>query len=359
MLILPLLACRSPGPAVATAAEIGTIEQSAWITGRDGGGSAVAFGQSVWVSGDTVLSSADERGNNWHNNSYSLTSDFDASDGIGAFTEPSDAVGAPREFMPETEFERTFNDAHRGDPCEEEPCGARWVNWPGNPYWDADHDVGLVLYGILYLGDDEEAHTGGGHSIARWEDVNAQPIRPVLHENTDFPDILWPQDVGDWGSASVIADGNFYAFSCDSDGLDRPCRLGRGPLDDVVNSDAWEYWDGTDWQHDISAATPLFNGSPIMSVSWNHYLDAWLLVYSPPFDGAVKARTAPHLSGPWSDESVVYDLSENGHGDESPYDANQHAEMAEQDGKVTYITWSRHTTGWFGSEFPVLRVEFE
>lgn len=128
-------------------------------------------------------------------------------------------------------------------------------------------------------------------------------------------------------------------------------------MDNAQVPDAWTYWDGHDWSASSDDAATLFDGAPIMSLGWNAYLDAWLVVYSPPFDGAVKARTAPELTGPWSRESVLFDVAAS-EGD-APYDANHHPDLAEQDGKVEYITWSRHTTGWFGSEFVVLRVELQ
>jgi len=353
-----LLACTAPGPSVLSAEEVGIVTQPSTITGRDGGGGAEVFGQSVWTSGDTVLSVPDEDGTNWHNNSYAFATlpTGSAADGI-VVTDPTDSVGAPREFMPPTEFEASFNAKHFGDPCEEEPCSSRWANWPGTPQWDPDNERALVTYAILYLGEDEDEHVGGGRSVAVWSDVDAQPERPVIDAESDFPDILWGPDEHEWGTASAVSDGYFWAYACDQDGWDRPCRLARAPVDSAQVPDAWTYWDGHDWSASGDEAVKLFDGAPIMSLGWNDYLDAWLMVYSPPFDGAVKARTAPELTGPWSKESVLFEVPAS-EGD-APYDANHHPDLAEQDGKVEYITWSRHTTGWFGSEFVVLRVEFQ
>ena len=105
-LCIGLLGCRAPGPEVSSAVEIGTLEQSEMIEGRDGGGSAVAWGRSVWVYGDTVLTVADEQGRNWHHNSYSMTEDLDASDGITGFVEPLDSAGAPQHFIPRARASR-------------------------------------------------------------------------------------------------------------------------------------------------------------------------------------------------------------------------------------------------------------
>ena len=54
----------------------------------------------------------------------------------------------------------------------------------------------------------------------------------------------------------------------------------------------------------------------------------------------------------WSHETVLFRAS----GD-SPYDALHHPDLEEQDGLVQYITYSQPTTGWFGSEHVLWRVE--
>lgn len=352
--LLPFLApaCAPEGPRVREAAEVGTIEQSPAIVGRDGGGSEVVFGQSVWSYGDTVLAELDAEGRNWHHNSYSMTTDFDASDGIGGFYEPPDAANQPREWFPPTEEEAAYNALHFSEDCEEPPCNARWAVWPGTPNWDEERQRALVVYGVIHLGDDDPP--GGGQSIAVWSDPDALPVRPILRSEGPTPDVMWAPDEGSWGTATTI-DGDFmYAFSCDEGGLSRPCRLGRGPLEEVQDREAWRYWDGADWSAEMDDAIVLFDGAPILSLAWNDYLEAWLAMYSPPFAGCVKARTAPALTGPWSAEADIYKVP----GD-SPYDANHHPEYAEEGGRVEYVTFSRHTEGWFGAEMVLVRVEFQ
>ncbi len=107
--------------------------------GRDGGDSAVAWGKSVWVYGDTVLTQADEAGTNWHHNSFDISDDLDASDGIGGFSSPADGVGR-RYFIAPTADERSVQRRYAGDDCAEAPCGARWAVWPGAPVFDAARD---------------------------------------------------------------------------------------------------------------------------------------------------------------------------------------------------------------------------
>src|SRR5690242_20205784 len=92
---------------VRSASEAFVLSQSAIITGRDGGQSGLLFGRSVWAFGDTVHASNDAEGTNWHHNSFSFTTDLDASNGIKNFSEPTDAVGAPLYLIAPTADEET------------------------------------------------------------------------------------------------------------------------------------------------------------------------------------------------------------------------------------------------------------
>jgi hypothetical protein len=353
--LLLLLACRPSGPRVASAEEIGVIEQSDSINGRDGGGSALAFGRSVWTFGDTTLTVEDEWGRTWHQNSVSMTVDEDAGDGLDGFTEPLDSAGAPRHLIPPTDDEYAFNEAHWDDGDCVEPCGARWAVWPGTPVWDAARERALVFYGLIYAEPGDFNFEGVGTSIAIWDDVDAPATRPVIAPDAEHPDLIWGADPPALGVASAIVDDALYSFACDESGLARPCTLARAPLDDVLDAGAWTWWDGADWTTNVATAEVLFDGAPIASLSFDVWLDAWLIVYSPPLDGRVHARTAPDLTGPWSEATVLYEPPNA----DTPYDTNHHPEFEEGDGRVIYLTYSRGTGGWFATEFPLVRVEFE
>lgn len=354
--MLLLLACAPSGPAVRSAEEIGVVEQSELIQGRDGGQSAALFGRSVWAYGDTVLNVEDEEGRNWHHNSVSWTEDEDASDGLTGFVEPLDGAGAPAYLMAPTEEEAAFNDAHWDDGDCEEPCGARYAIWPGSPVWDEARQRALLFYGLIYAEPGALNFEGLGESIAIWEDPDAAPVRPEIGRIDGHPDLMWGPDEGELGNGSAIEDDMLYTFSCPQKGLGRPCALARAPLGEVQDPDAWRWWSGKGWSRSMKDAGKLFEGAPIMSVSYNSYLQSWLVIYSPPLSRDIQARTSPELTGPWSKESCIYRVS----GEDAPYDATHHEELSQEDGRVEYVTWSRSTgEGWFGAEFALLRVEFE
>jgi hypothetical protein len=340
---LLLTACGQSAELVVVEAEqIGTVPRSEWIQGRDGGGSATAFGRTVWVYGDTVLEMEAEDGTNWHTNSYDLG---DPGSWMSGFETPSDGVGAPRYFVELDAEERAWNDLHKagdGGDCAEPPCGVRWALWPSSPQFDAARNRAWIFYGLY----NDELPSGIG--IASWDGLDQPVVRRKLGDSY----LLFPAPEIEWGAGLVIDDDQLYAFGCRHESFARPCMLARAPLEDPSDRAAWRFWDGDAWSSESDEAEQLFDGAPIMEVSWNAGLDRWLLIYSKPFDHDVVARTAESLSGPWSREAVLFEAP-----GEAPYDAVHHADLEQADGLVQFITYSQPTTGWFGSEHQLWRVE--
>lgn len=347
------LAC-TPGPRVESAAEIGIVGQNSAINGRDGGSSSRVFGKSVWTYGDTTLTFDDEQGQTWHHNSVSWTEDTDAADGLAAFTEPVDSVGAPAYFVLPTAAEQAFNEAHWDDGDCEEPCGARYAVWPGNPLWDEQNQRAILLYGLIYAEPGDFNFEGRGSSVATWSSIEAPVERPIIDANATHPDLIWDETEPGIGAAAAIDGDYLYAFACEQEGLGRPCFLVRAPLDGVQEHAAWRWWDGAYWLPTFAAASRLFEGAPIMSLSYNQWLDAWLIVYSSPLDGTVYGRTAPALTGPWSEPAALYDPPAD-----TPYDTNHHAEFDADGGRTIYATYSRpYGDRWFATEFPLIEIRF-
>ena len=211
-LVVALLAGCSPGSFGAQATEVGVLPQSPTIQGRDGGPSGVVWGHSVWTFGDTVLDLSDAEGTNWHHNSFSITDDRQAADGLTGFTERLDGAGAPRYLLAPTAEEAVFNAEHRGDPCKVTPCGARWAVWPGPPIWDAARSRALLFYGLIYAEPGDFNFRGVGQSVAVWSDFAAEPQRPVVTPGAEHPTVLFPTGEPPWGTAALIDDDQLYAF---------------------------------------------------------------------------------------------------------------------------------------------------
>lgn len=74
----------------------------------------------------------------------------------------------------------------------------------------------------------------------------------------------------------------------------------------VADVAAYEYWNGRDWTADPYRARPVLPG-PVGELSlWhNTFCDAWLAMHLDERRRAIVLRSAPELTGPWSDPVVV------------------------------------------------------
>jgi Domain of unknown function (DUF4185) len=352
MRLLLLLAACAPDSFGASAVEVSVLPQADTIQGRDGGPSGLAWGHSVWTFGDTVLNLADEIGTNWHHNSFSITDDLDGSDGIGGFSERTDSAGAPRYFIAPTADEAAFNADHYGDSCKVAPCGARWAVWPGRPVWDGTR--ALVFYGLIYAEPGDFNFHGVGQSVAVWDNFSTEPARPSPSPGTAHPTLLFGEDEPAWGTAALIDQQLLYVFACDSDGngFAPPCYLAQVEPDRVLDRAAWRYWNGGAFVASMDGKQSLFDGAPSISVAWNQHLQAYTVIYAQPLSNRVVIRTAPSLTGPWTEARLLFEANKE---PEGAYDANWHAEY--DAGKLLYVTYSRSNhMGWFGSEFALVRV---
>jgi hypothetical protein len=117
------------------------------ILGRDGGYSGMFAGDSVWVYGDTFLANLNAEGEALINDSWAWTTDLNAADGITG-QEREDAAGAPTVLLSYT-TEQAFNASHQANPCQQQPCGARWALWPGALLEDTLRNRALVFYQLV------------------------------------------------------------------------------------------------------------------------------------------------------------------------------------------------------------------
>jgi hypothetical protein len=358
LVCLFLVACRShpAGLHVAGAAEVGTVPQSSRIQGHDGGASAVLFGHSVWIYGDTPLALADASGLTWHTNSFAFTDVLDPTRPLD-FSERLDSAGAPLQLVLNTDDELAFNRDHqdRGDgTCAVQPCQARWALWPGSAVFDAPRNRALIWYGLIYTEPGSFNFHGVGQSLAVWSDFASLPERPVVAPGTAHPTLLFGEDEPGYGSGAALDGDQLYSLACDGS-FDRPCVMARVDASAALDRSQWRYWDGAAWSARMTDARPLFGGGLGMTV---FKLGAqWVAVYARSLSNDVVARTAPALTGPWSDETGLFTADR--HGDDGwTYDAYVHPEWTTTDGKTLYLSYTRSThQGWFGSETVLVRVD--
>ena len=347
-----------PGAAVTPVGvtDLGPLETTGAVKARDGGYSVLFRGRSVWLYGDSILSLEGEDGSSWRDNSWSWTTDLDASDGTTGFSEPVDSLGAPEEYFPETDEEAEFNAAHRGDDCIE-PCGARKILWPMDAVYDPQGDRVLASYVKIYGEPGAWNFYGMGYGMAVWEDPDGAVERPEVAPGTDEPTLLFTDEELNFGVAMVVEGVDLYAYACESRGGDwgKPCLLARVGLADVLDRDAWRFWDGDQWSSQVDDAQVLFEGNSQMTVHYNPLLDAYLAVHVDGVSDDIVMRTAPALEGPWS-ESVYVFTAEPAHGDGFVYCGLGHEELMGEGGGMEYISYYRGTGDWTG-EVRLVEVE--
>jgi Domain of unknown function (DUF4185) len=365
--LVPLLvwimgaACNSnPGPpatlTVEKANDLGTIQTNADILGRDGGYSAVFHGYSVWLYGDTFLASPNADGRGLISDSWSFTTDLKAQDGITGFQERLDSAGAPSMILVETPAEFAFNQAHNGDPCQEQPCGARWALWPMSIVTDPISNQAFVFYMVVYAQPGNFNFQGVGSSVALWQDFAQSPERPTFNPPivADHPDLMFNQNEPDFGSTAFISAGTLYAYGCD---YSSGCRLGKVDPSSAQDRSAWSFYAGDgSWSSQIDDAISVFGDANILSISWNSFLQQYVAVYSPPFSQNVVLRTSPNPEGPWSREVLAFVAMQPTSG--NVYDAHAHSEYDVNGGQTVFVTYSR-ATGAFSSEVRLVSVQLQ
>jgi len=344
---------------VTSATDLDILETNPVIGSRFGGYSADFGGYSVWLYGDSYLTTTNEDNYGVISNSWSYTADLDASNGITDFQERVDGVGVPEQFIPLTDGEKAFNDLHNGVNCLEEPCNNRWAIWPGAMVIDPDKDWAYIFYGKTFVELGDFKFKNAGHSIAIWKDFSNPPERQVFNRVTEHPTLIFEEADPAFGSAVLLDDGDLYVYGCDTIGSIKPCHLARVPIADVLDPDAWRYYTGDDsWSSSLKDARIVFDGNDIMSVFYSPYLDRYLAVYILPLINQVMLRTAPRPEGPWSRPVKVFKAMASTTEPGWINDVLVHPKYTTDGGQTIYVTYSRQT-GLFQSEVRLVKVEIE
>jgi hypothetical protein len=364
-LVLTNLSCGSNGPPpalkIVSVTDLGTIPTNPDILGRDGALSAVFQGYSVWLYSDTFLAHPNADGRTLISDSWSFATDLNAQDGIGGFQERLDSSGAPAMILVETPAEYTFNQAHNGNPCQEQPCGARWALWPSSMVTDSVNNQALVFYMLVSALPGNFNFQALGNSVAVWQNFSQLPQRPSFDPPfvPNHPDLMFTQDEPNFGSASLIAAGTLYIYGCGipTNSSDKGCRLAKVDPANVLNRSAWNFYAGNgNWSSQLSSAISILPDSNILSVSWNDYLQQYVAIYSQLLSNNVMIRTAPQPEGPWSGERTAFVAMQPVSG--NVYDARSHSEYDLNGGQTIFVTYSR-SIGSFSSEVRLVSMQLQ
>lgn len=325
-------------------ADLGIIKTAPAIWGRDGGFSALFQNRSIWIFGDTIVSQKDHSAPTLLSNSCSWTIDRDAGDGITGFEFYQDPRGIPLELFPFTPEEHAFNRDHQAENCPIEPCGARWALWPGAIISDSADNRLLLFFKKVLVKPGVLNFQTAGHGMAVWRRLDEAPERIRYDQDEKWPRLMFGENEPAFGSAAIVVHSMVYVFGCSLDGDSKPCRLARVPLANVTDRDAWEFYSASQkWQKEIDGTKVVLDGNDMMSISYNSYLKRYLTVYSQPMSTSVMLRTAKYLEGPWSKPLKAFDAKAPANAIGWIYDALEHPEYAQDNGRMIYITYSRQT----------------
>ncbi|GAB2972886.1 DUF4185 domain-containing protein [Amycolatopsis acidiphila] len=98
---------------------------------------------------------------------------------------------------------------------------------------------------------------------------------------------------------------HLYLFGT-TNGRHGDAYLARAAVPEILNAQAYEYFTGTGWTRDESAAVPVLPG-PVgeLSVAYDVHLGQWLAMHLDDPGGAILLHTADRLEGPWSPGEVA------------------------------------------------------
>ena len=316
----PSVAVGDPAAIAIEAVDLGPIFRGAHprVLGMDGAYSLpLGQGKSLWIFGDTLLGS-------W-------TSDGQRRiDGMPANT---GAIVADREWplgFPGAKFVResavlmeSGSDKRRRWPLDliRTPAGPAMFYVEIAPHGTGPLDFSVVGSGLVRLGRDFSGDRGIG---------------------------LWPGDSPTFGTSAMEWKGNMYLYAGGA-----KTYLARNTMSRLAEPGGYAYWSEGGWRSKWQDAARLPESGPEMTVRFNAYLGAFVMVYIPPFGRDVMLRLAPEPWGPWSEPRKVASCQPLADPSASCYGAKQHVELDADLGRHVVITYNTNTT----SEALKLRID--
>ena len=313
--------------------DLGAFSAPPTVVGRDGTTSALLGDRIAWTFGDTFLTKATPDDGT---SVRSSTAGWSSPDAALALDEPVDDGGLPFQLVPYTAAETAQN---QSDPTNGVAL------WPSGSFATSAANAVIVFEHVN--------RTSGGFAA---DAIGTAELAPGGATATRDPAFLFQSPEPLFGNGGVATDGTFaYFFDCES----TSCKVARAPLANATTRSAFEFWDGSAYQPDVTRAAAFIDGaSYALSITWNPWLGRWLAVYGKPLSNDVALRTADRLEGPWTDPELVIPGTTPGFvlGDAGTnYLAREHAELRSSDGKTLVISYS-HPLPNFGGACRLARV---
>ncbi|MGW0043707.1 DUF4185 domain-containing protein [Rhodococcus sp. NPDC003348] len=256
-----------------------------WDNGIAGSGHNVlmAFGDTVGKCGSD--------GDDWRSNVLFRSSDTALADGMRIDSSPLDAPNHSKEIVPGFGIPGEYTVIPTAGVSV---GGVQYMRVMGVRSWDSPGNWTTLYSALASSTDDGENWTLDPLTVrANVAALDIPGIPQFDSNNANFQQ-----------SAFVERDGYVYEFGTPS-GRSGGALLARVPDAQISNLAAYEYWNGSAWVTDLSAAVPVIE-SPVseLSVQWNSYLNKYVAMYTDATNSLV-IRQADRLEGPWSGTQTI------------------------------------------------------
>jgi len=115
-------------------------------------------------------------------------------------------------------------------------------------------------------------------------------------------------------------------------------RVGRVPAPELLDTKAWEYWDGAAWTNDRARAAEVIRpGVGMGSLVWNAGIGRWMFTSINGLTFALELRFAERPEGPWSEPVMLVDPFDYA----APYGAYMTPSWIAEDGLTFYFVMSQ------------------
>jgi hypothetical protein len=199
---------------------------------------------------------------------------------------------------------------------------------------------------------------GEGSSKMRIADFGLQTGKGNLFSRVqnNGSHLLFAADEPHFGVAFLPVDDVMYVYGTVNRLGGHEAFVARVNRNSVTDISSFEYFSGSGneesignrcyWSSSRADAVPLFGNMPSeMSVSFNQHLNCYLAVHSLDLTGQIVARTAPNPWGPWSEPTMLYQVSPAKLDYELPYPfrliyaGKEHPQLSPDGGKTIYLTY--------------------
>jgi Domain of unknown function (DUF4185) len=115
-------------------------------------------------------------------------------------------------------------------------------------------------------------------------------------------------------------------------------RVARVPARDLLQKDAWEYWDGAAWTKERAQAVEVIKpGVGEGSLVWNAGIGRWMFASGNASANAIELRFAERPEGPWSEPALLVDVFDYA----APYGSYMTPSWIAEDGLTFYFVMSQ------------------